>query len=131
MFPFPRFRDNLITWEGIFDAQDLCNDLFGDIFTNVQVSSPTRSLDSMDSVRIVSDQESDESVDELNVGRRGMIVWGEPWDKNGWELTPSFVRKWPQLLEGCEDLIGSANQWRAKRDEGPLLLDICSDSTGI
>jgi len=85
----------------------------------------------MDSVRIVSDQESDESVDELNVGRRGMIVWGEPWDKNGWELTPSFVRKWPQLLEGCEDLIGSANKWRAKRDEGPLLLDICSESTGI
>ncbi|KAL1616841.1 hypothetical protein SLS56_011273, partial [Neofusicoccum ribis] len=28
-------------------------------------------------------------------GCGGMIVWGEPWDPRGWEVTDAFVEKWP------------------------------------
>jgi hypothetical protein len=113
MFPFPRLRDNLIAWEGIFDAVDFCNDIFGDIYTNSGSSSPASTLAS-----VASKDDVDE--DDVAVGRRGLIVWGEPWDPEGWEVTAVFMEKWAWLLTGCDDLIASTNRWRAKRDEKPL-----------
>jgi len=114
MFPFPRFRDNLIEWEGIFDAYDLCNDLWGEMYINnaspshsSSSSSPGSSLDS--------------EGDDVAARRRGLIVWSDPWDADGWEATPGFVEKWAWMLDGCEDLIASSNRWRAKRDEEPLV----------
>ncbi|GKT93831.1 hypothetical protein Ct61P_11681 [Colletotrichum tofieldiae] len=50
-------------------------------------------------------------------GQGGMILWGEPWDPNNWEVTEDFVEKWRWILEGCEEMIRSSNYWRAKRGE--------------
>ncbi|KXH38489.1 hypothetical protein CSIM01_05614 [Colletotrichum simmondsii] len=50
-------------------------------------------------------------------GKGGMILWGEPWDPNSWEVTEDFVEKWRWILEGCEEIIRSSNYWRAKRGE--------------
>lgn len=109
MFPWPRFRDNLIRMEGSFDAFDFCRDLWGEIYTNVGV----------DENLIV---ESDDG-DDIALGRKGLIVWSEPWDADGWEMTPGFLRKWSCLLTNCEDMIVSSNRWRATRGEGPLAWD--------
>jgi hypothetical protein len=119
MFPFPRFRKNLIEFEGVFDAHDLCNDLFGDIFTGSAV------MCSESSVALTPktfEECSDSDEETIAAGRRGLIAWGEPWDINGWEPTPGFVKKWAWLLNGCNDMIESGNRWRVKRNEEPLPL---------
>ena len=53
-------------------------------------------------------------------GRTGMIVWGEPWDIAGWEITESFVKYWGWTIQGCEQLLRATNYWRERRGEGPL-----------
>ncbi|KAL4959741.1 DUF3425 domain-containing protein [Aspergillus stella-maris] len=50
----------------------------------------------------------------------GMIVWRDPWDAEGWEVTKSFARSWVWVLQGCWDLSHSTNSWRARRSERPL-----------
>ncbi|KAK1675369.1 hypothetical protein BDP55DRAFT_693926 [Colletotrichum godetiae] len=57
-------------------------------------------------------------------GQGGMILWGEPWDPNSWEVTEDFVEKWRWILEGCEEIIRSSNYWRAKRGEKRLRVRI-------
>ncbi|KAK1624337.1 hypothetical protein BDP81DRAFT_438288 [Colletotrichum phormii] len=57
-------------------------------------------------------------------GQGGMILWGEPWDPNSWEVTQDFVEKWRWILEGCEEMIRSSNFWRAKRGEKRLRVRI-------
>jgi hypothetical protein len=56
----------------------------------------------------------------IRASRHDMIVWGEPYLLDSWELTPAFVRKWGRLLEGCEELIRSSNRWRESRGEEKL-----------
>ena len=56
-------------------------------------------------------------------GRTGMIVWGEPWDAAGWEVTESFVKHWFWTIRGCEQLLRSTNYWRQRRGEGPLQVE--------
>ena len=53
-------------------------------------------------------------------GKTGMIIWGEPWDPNSWEVTESFVRYWGWTIRGCEELLRATNHWREKRGERPL-----------
>ncbi|KPM37567.1 hypothetical protein AK830_g9006 [Neonectria ditissima] len=50
----------------------------------------------------------------------GVIVWGDSWDCNGWEVTEEFVRSWGWVIAGCWDLFRSTNRWRAQRGERPL-----------
>jgi len=50
----------------------------------------------------------------------GLIVWKEPWDPSGWEVTEAFLSKWSWVIIGCGDLVQSTNYWRAKRGERPL-----------
>ncbi|KAK1449319.1 hypothetical protein CMEL01_08634 [Colletotrichum melonis] len=59
-------------------------------------------------------------------GKGGMILWGEPWDPNSWEVTEDFVEKWRWILEGCEEIIRSSNYWRAKRGEKRMRETIAS-----
>jgi hypothetical protein len=130
MFPFPKLRDNLIRYERDFDHADLCNDLFGELFTNGtaydSLSPTTHSSPGTQFSPSASTSEThvvdpwEELDDEVTTQRKGLIVWGEPWDTDSWELTPGFVRKWPWLLRDCEDLITCSNRWRAKRCEEPL-----------
>ncbi|KIA75584.1 hypothetical protein HK57_00643 [Aspergillus ustus] len=50
----------------------------------------------------------------------GIIVWRDPWDADGWEVTESFARSWGWVLQGCWDLARSTNSWRARRGERVL-----------
>lgn len=47
----------------------------------------------------------------------GVIVWRDPWDPSGWEVTPAFLSKWRLALTGCWSLLQSTNYWRTKRGE--------------
>ena len=56
---------------------------------------------------------------ESNDGN-GMIVWGDPWDPAGWEVTESFVKNWGWTISGHAQLFQSTNYWREQRGERPL-----------
>ncbi len=47
----------------------------------------------------------------------GIAIWGEAWDPTSWEVTEAFLQNWKWLLVGCDDLLSSSNEWRAKRGE--------------
>jgi hypothetical protein len=50
-------------------------------------------------------------------GRSGLIIWGEPWDPSGWEVTKPFLKYWGWALRGCDELLRATNYWRGKRGE--------------
>jgi hypothetical protein len=52
--------------------------------------------------------------------RTGIIVWSDPWDPAGWEVTESFASSWGWVIEDCLDLARSTNRWRGMRNEKPL-----------
>lgn len=54
------------------------------------------------------------------VHNAGLLVWSDPWDPAGWEVTEDFVASWPWVVVGCADLLRSTNMWRARRGERPL-----------
>lgn len=53
-------------------------------------------------------------------GKSGIIVWSDPWDPAGWEVTEPFARSWGWVIKNCHDLARSTNRWRAQRNEKPL-----------
>ena len=55
-----------------------------------------------------------------HTGRTGIIVWSDPWDPAGWEVTEPFARSWGWVIRDCRALAHSTNRWRAKRNERPL-----------
>lgn len=120
MFPYPQLRDNLILHQDEFNHWEFCNDLWGEFyFRNLPGFASTYTETSLPSVE-AQNNDGSEFVDDLTSGKQGLIVWGEPWDLSGWEVTEGFVNKWSWVLEGCIDLFVSSNFWRAKRDLGPL-----------
>ncbi|PYH85224.1 hypothetical protein BO82DRAFT_275506, partial [Aspergillus uvarum CBS 121591] len=50
----------------------------------------------------------------------GIIIWSDPWDPSGWEITEPFSRSWEWVLRGCWEIFHSTNAWRARRNEEPL-----------
>jgi hypothetical protein len=87
VFPWPRFRDNML--QG-FQDPDIC--------------------DEDELCREVVEYEDHNSKPLL-------IVWGDAWNPWSWEVTPEFLRKWGWLLSGCDDFLESTNYWRARRNE--------------
>ncbi|KAE8150282.1 hypothetical protein BDV25DRAFT_172278 [Aspergillus avenaceus] len=73
--------------------------------------------DSYDETRLCLDMRGDTSI---NAGQTGVIVWRDPWDPSGWEVTELFARSWGWTLQGCWDLARSTNSWRTQRNERPL-----------
>ncbi|KAF7918229.1 uncharacterized protein EAE98_009841 [Botrytis deweyae] len=62
-------------------------------------------------------------VKSAKLGRRnGIIVWRDPWDESGWEVTETFARNWAWVIGGCEGLFRSTDHWRSLRGEKPLFL---------
>ncbi|KAK4869072.1 hypothetical protein LT330_006681 [Penicillium expansum] len=53
-------------------------------------------------------------------GQTGMLVWKDPWDPVGWEVTETFMRTWGWAVQGSWGLFQSTNYWRMKRGEKPL-----------
>ncbi|KAJ4299745.1 hypothetical protein N0V90_004991 [Kalmusia sp. IMI 367209] len=97
--PCPRFRDNLIHAStdagGRFDDEDLCDDVCGGLY---------------------------EGFDECET--RGLLVWGDPWLVESWEISPGFAAKWGMLLRGCGEMMVYTNRWREARGEEPIALEI-------
>src|SRR6266536_4221644 len=58
-----------------------------------------------------------------STGRTGMIIWGEPWDPDGWEVTKAFLKYWGWTIRGCSKISESTNYWRSRRGESPLHFD--------
>ncbi|KAH8789776.1 hypothetical protein BGZ57DRAFT_754133 [Hyaloscypha finlandica] len=52
--------------------------------------------------------------------RNGLIIWGDPWDPTGWEMTPQFLKRWAWTVDGCTELLHSTNYWRQRRGEKAL-----------
>ncbi|KAI0120700.1 hypothetical protein BJ170DRAFT_646450 [Xylariales sp. AK1849] len=55
-----------------------------------------------------------------SVEHTGLIIWGEPWDPMGWEISVQIARKWAWLFVGCEEFLRATDFWRCKRGEPPL-----------
>ncbi|CRG87051.1 hypothetical protein PISL3812_04065 [Talaromyces islandicus] len=91
LFPIPRMRDIMILAGDSYDDELLCHDMLGDRFSRADLE-----------------------------GKTGLIVWKDPWDPTGWEVTPAYMNFWGWTVQGCWDLFGSTNAWRAKRGEKAL-----------
>lgn len=95
VLPYPKLRDNIIEGVEGLDEDTLCEDFLGGY-----------------------------SEGKSEVQSRGMVLWGEPWSADGWEISEGFVRKWGFLMKGCEDLLRSTNRWRAARGEKRLVVEV-------
>ncbi|KAF9874096.1 hypothetical protein CkaCkLH20_08468 [Colletotrichum karsti] len=129
LIPFPRVRDNLIRHEGSFDHWELLQDLVGEIMNATQARqrpSPAITVSDPQTTWTPS-LTAGRDEDEVTAGRKGLIVWGEPYDVGSWEITPGFLTKWSWAVEGCDDLVESSNRWRLIRGEEPMRL---SESKG-
>ncbi|KAK2021940.1 hypothetical protein LX32DRAFT_630738 [Colletotrichum zoysiae] len=91
LFPLPRMRDNLLVATNLLSPEDEQR-LFDDI---------------MDSRR-------------ANKEWAGLLVWGEGWDPQNWEVSLPFLQKWGWVLRGCPEIITSTNRWRCRRGERPI-----------
>ncbi|KAH7140236.1 hypothetical protein B0J13DRAFT_596540 [Dactylonectria estremocensis] len=113
ILPFPELRDNLIRRQYMFDHKRFLRDLVGDL-VSLMPSDPG--------------QEGSLPITSLRMNRRsqrtynghGLILWGEPYLKESWEVTPQFVAKWTWAVEGCCDLFKVSNGWRTSRGEDLL-----------
>lgn len=52
--------------------------------------------------------------------KSGLIVWGEPWDSAGWEISENFLTHWAWVIRGCDEIQRSTNRWRRRRGEKEL-----------
>lgn len=50
----------------------------------------------------------------------GLIIWGQPWDLQNWELSEGFLRKRGWTVQECPELMQSTNFWRTRRGERRL-----------
>lgn len=124
VLPFPKMRENLIRRESCFSHKEFVRDMMGMgpdplLFTQRHYVPSKPNVQT----RMVLPAEDD----ELTTGRTGMILWGEPYIIDSWEVTPGFLRKWAWTMEGCEELICSTNKWRSIRGEEPLSFSVWSE----
>lgn len=117
ILPFPQLRDNLIRWETSFDHWEFLQDLVGGLLNDAFPDKPNKSGIHPPPTLLAS---QGDDMDEITAGRRGLIVWGEPYDKDNWEATPGFLAKWAWIVEGCRELVEISNRWRVKRGEEPM-----------
>lgn len=111
MFPSPKARDNLIKRLGQFDEDELCGDMLGH---HNGIYDDCKTEFSITETPFIQLQQAR--------GRPGLILWSDPWEGNGWEVTPEFLFKWAWVWDGCHDIIDATNRWRAERDEEPIFL---------
>lgn len=90
--PCSQLRDNLILRLDRQDLDDFCGDLVGGVY------------DGFDDVEV-----------------RGIMLWGEPWSVDGWEVSVGFLERWGFLLRGCRQMMDATNRWRGLRGEDRLV----------
>ncbi|KAH8129249.1 hypothetical protein FP744_10003272 [Trichoderma asperellum] len=139
LFPSPQLRDNLIlaVMEFNVDEDEILEDLIGDIFEAMgcgpEEFSKEGSNDGSPSdtkahtrphVVTAEVKEALKTYTPSSTPELGILSWSDPWDISGWEVTERFVSRWAFLLQGCPDVVESANKWRALRGEDPLVVEI-------
>jgi hypothetical protein len=97
LMPCPIMRDNAVKLQDTFDNDELCLDMVGGLHGG---------------------------YDHPGVEKNGMLVWFDPWDVRGWELTEGFVKKWGFLIKGCREAVEATNMWRSRRTEEPLVVEL-------
>ncbi|KAL4930441.1 DUF3425 domain-containing protein [Aspergillus undulatus] len=97
LLPIPTMRDNLILAGEEYDDIALCRAMSG---YGVNLATGKKAGDAR--------------------GETGVIIWRDPWDADGWEVTGSFLRRWGWTVAGCEGLFRATNWWRSVRGEPPL-----------
>ncbi|KAL4960514.1 bZIP transcription factor [Aspergillus stella-maris] len=97
LLPIVQMRDNLILAGDGYDDAQLCKDMCG---YGAQLNPDRRRGDAR--------------------GETGVIIWRDPWDPSGWEVTESFLRRWGWTVRGCMGLFRATNEWRGRRGEPPL-----------
>ncbi|KAL6890954.1 hypothetical protein GGI43DRAFT_210946 [Trichoderma evansii] len=112
VFPFPAMRDNLIRYENYFSHAEFLTDLLGNL---INCMGGACDLPPGRANTLPGSKGYDDGPD-----RQGMILWGEPYQRDSWEVTPGFLRKWLWVMKGCGELIESTNKWRTARGERPL-----------
>jgi hypothetical protein len=118
VFPFPEMRDNLIRYEPYFSHAEFLTDLLGNL---ISCMDDVRDLPRKRTNPLPGSKDYDDAPD-----RRGLILWGEPYQRESWEVTPGFLRKWWWVVKGCSELIESTNRWRTVRGERPLRMAVLS-----
>jgi hypothetical protein len=101
VLPHPVWRDNILSALGKFSPEDFGSDIIGGLFTGQPASA---------------------------CQMKGLLVWSEPWHYTSWEISEGFIKKWGWTLIGCMDMIEATNEWRRKRGERPISLDLASVS---
>ncbi|KAI1150701.1 hypothetical protein F4825DRAFT_425573 [Nemania diffusa] len=97
LFPFPRFRDNVLLalQDGLFDDDELCSDLL--------------------------------CAESAGPGDKpALLIWTDAWDPTGWEVSEAFLAKWGMLVKACPEMLQSTNYWRMKRGQKELSIDIAA-----
>ncbi|KAL6229064.1 hypothetical protein BDW75DRAFT_225735 [Aspergillus navahoensis] len=59
-------------------------------------------------------------IQNAGTGETGIVVWKEPWDPCGWEVTKSSIQRWGWTVRNCSELLHSTNAWRRYRGGKPL-----------
>ncbi|KAJ0416977.1 hypothetical protein BJY00DRAFT_303787 [Aspergillus carlsbadensis] len=98
LLPFPQLRDNLIRIEDSLDDAQLCFDMCG---RGSAAGVPDKRLGNAG-------------------GETGVIVWRDPWDPTGWEVTETFLRRWGWVLRDCTEVMRATDGWRRARGEPGL-----------
>ncbi|KAL4878342.1 hypothetical protein BJY04DRAFT_221278 [Aspergillus karnatakaensis] len=99
LLPIPQMRDNLILAGDAYDDGLLCKHMSGHAVPSASV--PDKRLGDAQ-------------------GETGVLIWRDPWDPSGWEVTETFLRNWGWVVRDCWGLFRSTNRWRAVRGEPPL-----------
>lgn len=117
ILPSARMRDNAIVAvaEGRLRNEDLCADILRGI-----CGPGKRRQRTARSVAGPGDDGNDDGEEAR------LIVWKDPWDASGWEVTEGFMRKWGFLLRGDDegDMVRATNRWRALRGEDPIVWEV-------
>ena len=95
LLPHSTMRDNAIRAMGTYDHRDLTNDMMGGYERGQNTIETT-----------------------------GVLIWGNPWEAEGWEVTEGFMKKWAFLFKDCWDVMAATNRWRAERGDEPLVFEI-------
>ncbi|KAI1023891.1 hypothetical protein LB504_005368 [Fusarium proliferatum] len=116
--PFPKMRDNLITHHDHFNHRLLVTDIMGDLLEDIMFNKYGEGTGPRGRRLVLRGKPGDYASD-----RRGLIIWGEPYRMESWEVTPRFLERWGWAVEGCPELMRATNHWRALRGEVPLVFE--------
>lgn len=117
LFPLPALRDALIRVHGSYDDCALYVDVLGSIGNK----TATEDGSSFTTRPFLPSSP-----------RSGVVVWGDPWRIESWELEEGFVQRWGWLLVaagahgGCNALLQATDRWRQIRGDDPMDWGECS-----